>query len=53
VKAAAGYETEAGREDGLVEGALGSKQARLRNWRPGDRVTLRYSSGAKEGEGGA
>lgn len=48
VKAAAGYETEAGREDGLVEGALGSKQARLRNWRPGDRVTLRYSSGPRK-----
>jgi tRNA(Ile)-lysidine synthase len=24
------------------------KQARLRNWRPGDRVTLRYSSGPRK-----
>ena len=30
------------------DGALGQKKARLRNWRPGDRVTLRYSSGPRK-----
>jgi tRNA(Ile)-lysidine synthase len=31
-------------------GAIGAgpKEARLRNWRPGDRVTLRYSSGPRK-----
>jgi tRNA(Ile)-lysidine synthase len=29
-------------------GALGPKQGMLRNWRPGDRVTLRYSSGPRK-----
>ena len=43
VEVAAGYDDGAGRE-----GVLGSKQARLRNWRPGDRVTLRYSSGPRK-----
>ena len=27
---------------------MGQKKARLRNWRPGDRVTLRYSSGPRK-----
>jgi tRNA(Ile)-lysidine synthase len=30
------------------EGGLEQKEARLRNWRPGDRVTLRYSSGPRK-----
>ncbi len=36
-------ELPAGREEGS-----GEKQARLRNWRAGDRVTLRYSSGPRK-----
>jgi tRNA(Ile)-lysidine synthase len=30
------------------EGGVGQKDARLRNWRPGDRVTLRHSSGPRK-----
>jgi tRNA(Ile)-lysidine synthase len=29
-------------------GSAGVRQARLRNWRPGDRVTLRHSSGLRK-----
>jgi tRNA(Ile)-lysidine synthase len=40
-------QVEAG-ADSAQEGGLEQKQARLRNWRAGDRVTLRHSSGPRK-----
>ena len=37
-----------GLSDLLQGGSMEKKQARLRNWRPGDRVRLRYSSGPRK-----
>ena len=48
VEVEAGFEAGAGRKGAFPEGELGQKQARLRNWRPGDRVTLRHSSGPRK-----
>jgi len=33
---------------GVGHGGIGGKHATLRNWRPGDRVTLRYSNGPRK-----
>jgi tRNA(Ile)-lysidine synthase len=38
----------AGRQDGGVQNGTGPQSAILRNWRPGDRVRLRYSSGPRK-----
>jgi tRNA(Ile)-lysidine synthase len=38
----------AGRPDGGVQNGTGPQSAILRNWRPGDRVRLRYSSGPRK-----
>jgi tRNA(Ile)-lysidine synthase len=48
VEVAAENEACAGRESKLGEGSIQQKKARLRNWRPGDRVTLRHSSGPRK-----
>jgi tRNA(Ile)-lysidine synthase len=48
VEQAAELEAGAGRKGVLGEAAVGAKEARLRNWRPGDRVTLRHSRGPRK-----